>query len=92
MKPVSVQKLIFIDDIKWIVESDKTLQHNLRIHNKELQEINMERNTNKISITIMAVEVKETQYHSGSIGTIIEENCKIQKELNEWMGQTDKIY
>lgn len=103
MEQTEINELMFADDMAIVTDSEKNLQYNLEVLEKELQKINMKINIGKTKSMIVS---RENKTHSIKLqgkqieqvesfkylGSIIENNGKIDKEINDRMGKTGRIY
>lgn len=103
MKETQLTELMFADDMAILADSEENLQFNLDILNKELNKINMKINVDKTksmiissgnkvhSIQINGQEIEQVDSYK-YLGSIIESNGRIDKEINERMGKAGRIY
>lgn len=103
MEQTEINELMFADDMAIVSDSEKNLQHNLEVLEKELQKINLKINIVKTKSMVVS---RENKTHSIKLqgkqieqvesfkylGSIIQNNGKIDKEINDRMGKTGRIY
>ena len=105
MRQTQLTELMFSDDMALMADTEKDLQYNVAVMEEELAKINMKINAGKTKTMIIArtrkshaIMLNGTQIehveHLKYLGGIIEENGKIDKEINinERMGRSGNLF
>ena len=96
-------ELMFADDMALMAGTEKDVQYNIAVMEEELAKINMKIKVGKTKIMIIARTRKshaiipngtqiEQVEHFKYLGAIIEENTKIDKEINERMERSGNLF
>lgn len=103
MEKIYISELLFADDMVIFGKSEKDLQENMNIYNLELKKKNMKINGEKTKTMVIAPDKRRHHiYIEGRkleqvekfkyLGVWIQENGKLDDEINERVGSTGRLF
>ena len=103
LKPVTLKMLAFADDLVICGKTQRDLQHNLTILNKDLKKKGLTINTKKTKSMILSREPSKHEIrlnnelleqvdHYKYLGVIIASNCSLKAEINQRIAKANAVY